>query len=258
MAKQRSKYCRKVKIGRYILVLCLLSFSVAVFCPLQAQPRLRMPKYWVGVHGGVSASTVAFSPRVEGTSNIVKASILGGNGGFVFRYAGHKYCALQMELNYVHRGWAEHIDTIGSYSRRLHYIEIPMLMHLNFGSDKCRWFLNAGPQIGYCIKDEGNHGTLVNGQGKTEYEPIKKRFDWGVLVGTGFYVITKKAGIYQFDVRFDYSFGGIYGTNLTDHFSTASPMDLSINLGWLMPVRSKKTKEAKGEGLKTKAEHQKL
>ncbi len=255
MAKQRSKYCRKVKIGRYILVLCLLSFSAAAFCPLQAQPRLRMPKYWVGVHGGVSASTVAFSPRVEGTSNIVKASVLGGNGGFVFRYAGHKYCALQMELNYVHRGWAEHIDTIGSYSRRLHYIEIPMLMHLNFGSDKCRWFLNAGPQIGYCIKDEGNHGTLVNGQGKTEYEPIKKRFDWGVLVGTGFYVITKKAGIYQFDVRFDYSFGGIYGTNLTDHFSTASPMDLSINLGWLMPVRSRKTKV---EGQKTKAEHQKL
>ena len=74
-----------MKIGRYILVLCLLSFSVAVFCPLQAQPRLRMPKYWVGVHGGVSASTVAFSPRVEGTSNIVKASVLGGNGGFVFR-----------------------------------------------------------------------------------------------------------------------------------------------------------------------------
>ena len=214
-----------------------------------------MPKYWVGVHGGVSASTVAFSPRVEGTSNIVKASILGGNGGFVFRYAGHKYCALQMELNYVHRGWAEHIDTIGSYSRRLHYIEIPMLMHLNFGSGKCRWFLNAGPQIGYCIKDEGNHGTLVNGQGKTEYEPIKKRFDWGILVGTGFYVITKKAGIYQFDVRFDYSFGGIYGTNLTDHFSKASPMDLSINLGWLMPVRSRKTKV---EGQKTKAEHQKL
>ena len=255
MAKQRSKYCRKVKIGRYILVLCLLSFSVADFCPFQAQPRLRMPKYWVGVHGGVSASTVAFSPRVEGTSNIVKASVLGGNGGFVFRYAGHKYCALQMELNYVHRGWAEHIDTIGSYSRRLHYIEIPMLMHLNFGSDKCRWFLNAGPQIGYCIKDEGNHGTLVNGQGKTEYEQIKKRFDWGILVGTGFYVITKKAGIYQFDVRFDYSFGGIYGTNLTDHFSKASPMDLSINLGWLMPVRSRKTKV---EGQKTKAEHQKL
>ena len=224
---------------RYILVLCLLSLVVGT---INAQPRLRTPKYWVGVHGGVSASTVDFSPLVDGTSNIVKACVLGGNGGFVFRYAGHKYCALQMELNYVHRGWAEHIDTVGSYSRSLHFIEIPMLMHLNFGSNKCRWFLNAGPQIGYCVKDEGNHGTLVNGKGQAEYEPIKKRFDWSVLVGTGFYVITKNAGIYQFDVRFDYSFGGIYGTHLTDHFSKASPMDLSINLGWLFPVQRKQKK----------------
>lgn len=224
---------------RYILVFCLLSF---VLCPTEAQPRLRTPKYWVGIHGGVSASTVDFSPRVNGTSNIVKASVLGGNGGFIFRYAGHKYCALQMELNYVHRGWAEHIDTVGNYSRSLHYIDLPVLMHLNFGSQKCRWFLNAGPQIGYCIKDDGNHGTLVNGKGQAEYEPLKKRFDWGILVGTGFYVITPKAGIYQLDIRFDYSFGGIYGTNLTDHFRNASPMDLSINIGWLFPVQKKEKK----------------
>ena len=224
---------------RYIFVFCLLSLTVST---LNAQPRLRTPKYWIGVHGGVSASSVDFGPRVEGTSNIIKACVLGGNGGFVFRYAGHKYCALQMELNYVHRGWAEKIDTIGRYSRSLHYIDIPVLMHLNFGSDVCRWFLNAGPQIGYCIKDDGNHGTLVNGTGQAEYEPLKKRFDWGVLVGTGFYVITKKAGIYQLDIRFDYSFGGIYGTNVTDHFSKASPMDLSVNLGWLFPVQRKQKK----------------
>ena len=249
MAEQRRRNHREMKSARYILVLCLLSL---IFVQAPAQPRLRIPKYWVGVHGGVSAGTVNFSPRVEGTSNIVKACVLGGNGGFVFRYAGHKYCALQLELNYVHRGWAEKIDTIGSYSRSLHYIEIPMLMHLNFGSDKCRWFLNAGPQIGYCVKDEGNHGTLVNGEGQAEYDPIKKRFDWGVLVGTGFYVITKKAGIYQFDVRFDYSFGGIYGTNLTDHFSNASPMDLSINLGWLMPVYAKRKPKPQTQSIETK------
>ena len=224
-----------MKVRRHIVFLAALLFCMGGI----AQPRLRTPKHWIGVHGGVSASSVNFSPRVEGTSNIVKACVLGGNGGFVFRYAGHKYCALQMELNYVHRGWAEHIDTIGSYSRRLHYIEIPMLMHLNFGSTKCRWFLNAGPQIGYCVKDDGNSGTLINGVNQTEYAPIKNRFDWGILAGTGVYFITPKAGIYQLEVRFDYSFGGVFGTNLTDHFNTASPMDLSINLGWMMPVYQK-------------------
>jgi hypothetical protein len=218
----------------------VLSFFVLHFSSSFAQPRLRMPEHWVGVHGGVTASTVNFKPRVENMARIDRSCVLGGNGGFVFRYAGHKYCALQMELNYMHRGWAEHNDTIGHYSRNLHYIEIPMLMHINFGSDKCRWFLNAGPQVGYCIKDEGRRGTLVNGAGQAEYEPLKNRVNWGIVAGTGLYFITKKAGLYQLEVRFDYAFGGIFGTNLTDHFNVASPMDLSLNLGWLMPVGAKK------------------
>ena len=115
-----------------------------------------------------------------------------------------------------------------------------MLMHLHFGSDKCQWFLNAGPQIGYCIKDEGNHGTLVNDADATQYQPLDKPFDWGILVGTGILVPTPKAGTYHLEIRFDYSFGGLYNNNLTDHFRTASPMDLSINLGWVMPVRRKR------------------
>jgi hypothetical protein len=185
-------------------------------------------------------STVSFNPTVNNMQSFKDGWRFGGNGGLVFRYAGHKYCGLQVELNYVHRGWGEHNDTIGTYSRSLHYIEIPLLMHLHFGSDKCRWFLNLGPQIGYCIKDEGNHGTLVNGTDAAQYKPLDRPVDWGVLVGTGILIPTKKAGTYHMEVRFDYSFGGLYSTNLTDHFNAACPMDVSFNLGWVMPVRSKR------------------
>ena len=211
----------------------LMSLSMA------AQPRLRAPEYWVGVHGGVSASTVAFRPSVAHMKPITNACVIGGNGGLVFRYAGHKYCAFQTELNYVHRGWAEKDDAGNRYSRSLHYIELPILMNLHFGSQVCQWFFNLGPQIGYCVKDEGNHGTLVNGAGQTQYEPLAHRFDWGLLVGTGFYVRTRNAGVYQFEIRYDYSFGGVFGTNVTDHFSMASPMDLSINLAWMWPFVKK-------------------
>ena len=225
-----------MKIQRYILALCLLCGVVGA---IQAQPRLRRPEYYIGFHGGVSASSVIFTPRVNNMSPITKACVLGGNGGLVFRYAGHKYCALQTELNYVHRGWAEKNDSIGKYSRSLHYIEIPLLMHLNFGSEKARWIFNLGPQIGYCIKDEGNHGELVNGEAAEQYGPLKSRFDWGLLVGTGFYIQSKNAGLYQLEIRFDYSFGGIFSTKATDHFDMASPIDLSINLAWLMPIKGK-------------------
>jgi len=193
----------------------------ALFMAAQAQPRLRLPEFWLGFHGGATASTVMFNPSVAGMTPITKACVLGGNGGFVFRYAGHKYCSFQTELNYLHRGW-----TASGEGHNLHYLELPILMHLNFGSDVCKWFFNLGPQIGFCVYDES--------------ASIDHRFDWGLTAGTGLYFITRKAGIYQLEVRFDFSLGGVYGTSVTDNYNMANPMDLSVNLGWLMPVRPRR------------------
>lgn len=222
-----------MRFEKYIVCILLCGISVLA---AKAQPRLRTPEYFLGVHGGVSASSVLFTPRVANMTPITKAAVLGGNGGLVFRYAGHKFCAFQMELNYEHRGWAEASDA-GNYNRSLHYVELPILMNLQFGGEVCRWFMNLGPQIGYCVKDEGNSGKMVNGIGAIEYDPVDHPFDWGLAVGTGLSFPTPHAGVYELEVRFDYSFGGIYGTSITDYFTMASPMDLSVNLNWLMPIR---------------------
>ena len=186
-----------------------------------AQPRLRTPEFYLGVHGGVTASTVFFMPSESGMSPITKACVLGGNGGFVFRYAGHKYCGFQMELNYEHRGWTQ-----SGTPHSLHYIELPILMHLHFGSPVCQWFFNLGPQIGYCVKDESS--------------TITHPFDWGLTAGTGILFNTKKAGTYHLEIRYDFSLGGVLGTTVTDKHNMANPMDLSVNLGWVMPVRQKR------------------
>lgn len=229
---------RSEKLHIIVLALCSL-----FFIQVKAQPRLRTPEFYLGFHGGVSASTVMFTPKVANMSPITNACVLGGNGGLVFRYAGHKYCHFQVELNYVHRGWAEKSSS-AYYARSLHYIELPILMNLNFGSKKCRWFFNLGPQIGYCVKDESK-GDYVNASGSMEYQPIDHKFDWGLAAGTGVYFITRKAGIYHLEARFDFSFGGIYGTQPIDYYSMANPMDLSINLGWLMPVKKINKEERK-------------
>ena len=232
MIKDR-KYNRARLLG--LLVLSILCFNISTF----AQPRLRTPEIYFGVHGGVTASSVMFQPNVENMRPITKACVLGGNGGFVFRYAGHKYCAVQVELNYMHRGWAEKSDA-GAYSRELHYIELPVLMNVNFGSQLCRGFFNLGPQIGYCLYDNKGKGTQLS-TNKTQYAPIDHPFDWGLAGGVGFYLRTRNAGLYQLEARFSYSFGGVFGTSLIDHFNMASPMDLSLNLAWLWEF--KKTKK---------------
>ncbi|MBQ9295582.1 MAG: PorT family protein [Paludibacteraceae bacterium] len=233
---------------RHHLLTGILLLVAGAMC---AQPRLLRPEFYLGIHGGVSASSVMFTPSVDNMTPITQACVLGGNGGLVFRYAGHKYCALQVELNYQHRGWREHVSADAdagiaedNYRRELHYIELPFMMNLNVGSETCRWFFNLGPQIGYCVYDNHGKGTQLSDD-KTQYAPIDHAFDWGVVAATGVEFHTRKAGIYQLEVRFDYSLGGIFGTGLTDHFSMASPMDLSINLGWQMPIiRKKKLKIA--------------
>lgn len=199
---------------------CILIMTLLTLC-VSAQPRMRSPEYWVGAHGGVSASTVLFNPTRDGMSPITDACVLGGNAGVVFRFAAHKYCHFQMELDYMHRGWK---DSYGTNS--LHYVELPILMNLNFGSDLCRWIFNLGPQIGYCVWEES--GTIT------------QRFDWGLAAGTGFYIRTKNAGVYEFEIRYDFSLGSVFGTTVTDDYKMANPMDLSINLGWYWPIKSRK------------------
>jgi len=201
---------------------CILILSLLALC-VSAQPRMKAPEYWVGVHGGVTGSTVLFTPDNTGIESFIDRCVLGGNAGVVFRFAAHKYCHFQMELNYMHRGWN---DTIGVRTKSLHYVELPILMNLNFGSETCRWIFNLGPQIGYCVWEES--GSITN------------RFNWGLAAGTGFYVRTKNAGVYELEIRYDFSFGGVYGTGVTDYYSMANPMDLSINLGWYWPIHSKK------------------
>ncbi len=222
-----------------VLLLCIAACTFA-------QPRLRKPEMYVGVHGGITASTVTFSPEVENMSPITQACILSGNGGFVFRYSEQKCCAVQVELNYLQRGWAESGTETGSdgqenkvsYSRRLHYLEIPFLMHIYFGSKTWRGFINVGPQIGYCLSDNGGKGDKST-VSVHQYMSIDNRFDWGITGGLGFYCRTQNAGLYQFEARYNYSFGTLFSNKTTDYFSKSNPMELSLNIAWLWEIKKK-------------------
>ncbi len=204
---------------RFLHISFILLLSVSA---LSAQPRLVTPEYYFGVQGGVMASMMHFSPSI---SQSAKHPHLGGNAGFVFRYAGHKYCALQLELNWMERGWYE---TDIDYDRTQHYIEIPMLFHLYFGR-QVRGFLNLGPQIGWCVAEYDNGNAPAE---EHQYLKLDKPFDWGVAGGLGLYGRTV-AGTWQLEARFNYSLGDIYKNSKADWFSRSAPMNLSLNLAWL-------------------------
>lgn len=220
---------------RSYIVLLLLFVSLMSM----AQPRLRTPEIYVGAHAGVMASTMLFRPNVAKID--IMQSPLTMNGGLVFRYAAHKVCAIQVEANYMQRGWREQIALgTGSsmdYTRQLDYIEIPLLMHLYFGKQRFRGFINLGPQIGYCIRDIATQlpSTITSPQ----YQPIEKPFDWGLAGGLGCYYRTKKIGLFQLEARFNFSMGTTYNDRKVDYFSQSNAMNLSLNLAYLWEIKIK-------------------
>ena len=218
----------------YIVLLLLLVSLVSM-----AQPRLRTPEIYVGAHAGVMASTMLFRPNVAKID--IMQSPLTMNGGLVFRYAAHKVCAIQVEANYMQRGWREQIalgaGSTMDYTRQLDYIEIPLLMHLYFGKQRFRGFINLGPHIGYCIRDIATQlpSTITSPQ----YQPIEKPFDWGLAGGLGCYYRTKKIGLFQLEARFNFSMGTTYNDRKVDYFSQSNAMNLSLNLAYLWEIKIK-------------------
>lgn len=205
---------------------------------LQAQPRLARAEIYAGVQGGVAGSMVNFSPVVTGTDNVLATASLGGNGGLVFRYNGHKYCGLQAEVNYMHRGWRETEDSLNiRYRRDLHYVEVPFLVHLYFGSDRHRLFINAGPQVGYCFYDSSSGSGHPS---ETEqYKPLVGRFDYGIAAGLGYTMRTRSIGSFQVEARFDYCFSDLFDNRKRSYFAQSHPMDLTLNIGYLWEFKSK-------------------
>lgn len=219
-------------IRRYILFAILILTGTV----LMAQPRLDKPEIFLGAHGGVKASTMLFSPSVKQLD--ILHSPLTPNGGLVFRYAEHKVCALQVECNYMQNGWAEVYGTEASnqtiYTRKLHYIQVPFLMHLGFGRKGFRGFFNLGPQIGFCVADQSYwSNTNALQQNQLQHQPIDNKFDWGAAAGLGCYYKSQKAGVFQLEARFHFSLGGAFDVGQLEHFKMANPMGISLNLGYL-------------------------
>ena len=219
-----------MRYRRFILLLSI----VVVSCTIVAQPRLRRPEVYLGAHAGVLASTVLLQTSIQGVE--LPNVLLAPNGGLVFRYAGHKVCAIQVELNYMQRGWKEVLEGV-DYTRRLDYIEIPLLMHLYLGGEHVRGFFNLGPQIGYCFRDISTG--IKNPRYTHQYVDVQRPFDWGLAGGLGIYYRHEKVGLFQLEARCNYSFGAVFSNRTIDHFKFANSMNVSLNLAYMWQIQVK-------------------
>ena len=133
----------------------------------------------VGVRAGVMSSKQNVQ---EGNITEDYKSKLGADIAFVADFP-IGIVSISPEFHWLQKGGKiEDLNgTIGEVSRTFNYLEIPLLVKLNFGKG-ASFFLLAGPSIGYLL-----NGTDKDMDGNTNDIDLDfyKRTEWGAHVGGG-------------------------------------------------------------------------
>lgn len=221
----------------------LVFAMVALAQPVHAQISDARNNLAVGVNGGLNFSSVSFTPSIK------QNTLQGINGGITARYICEKYfamiCGVQLELNLSQRGWKEKIEdgTGNTYQRTLNYLEVPFLAHIAFGRERgVRFFLNAGPQVGFFIGDKEEKG---GGEWITDYRPngvvyqygkdVENKFDYGITGGLGLEVRTG-IGNFLVEGRYYYGLSDIYGNSKKDDFSRSGNNTICGKITYLFDI----------------------
>ena len=184
-----------------ILIAVLLS---SILFKIEAQDTFK-PSTHIGIHGGINLSSVSFNPSVK--QELLTSRAL----GFVFRHVSEPHIGLQIEVNLAGKGWAEKIDSIGSYTRRLETIDIPMTAAFIAGSKTVRFAFTIGPYVSY-LRDEKEKIDIADTADFKAYYlvPLENKWEFGFTGGVGIEFHTKMGAL---GIR------GLYSHSLTNLFS---------------------------------------
>jgi len=153
----------------------------------------------VGIRAGVVSSKQEVQ---EGDITEEYASKLGADIAFVADFP-IGILSISPEFHWLQKGGKlEDLNgTVGEVSRTFNYLEIPLLVKLNFG-DKIGFFLLAGPSVGYML-----NGTDKDMDGSTTDIDLDfyKRAEFGAHVGGGIAL-----GPIKIDVRYIFGLTDIF------------------------------------------------
>lgn len=223
-----------------LLTYSLLVVALSLMCSTAHALDFSDHNISVGAKGGMSLSRTNFQPSVS--QKMIGGLVLGAS----VRYIEENHFGLIGELNLEQRGWKEDFKPLEGYSfsRQFTYLQVPLLTHIFFGSDKARFFFNAGPEIGIMIaektssnfdyKNALNIEDLANSYRKLDQytEPVHRRFDYGISAGLGMEINLNPKHAINLEGRFYYGLNDVFRNHKTDAFQGSSSMSIMVTLGY--------------------------
>lgn len=213
-------------------------FDTEEFIPGLTPQETFSPEWAFGINAGATLSRIRFNP------NIPQEYLMQYSGGISVRYISEKHFGIVGEVNYSMRGWKERTDEfyLNTYSRRISYLEVPILTHLYFDMGRrVRFVFNVGPQIGILLSEKVLEKEIPAGsEGKVYYDrDAQKKFDYGIKGTLGFELRTG-IGSFVLDGRYYFGLSDIFASKSSDTFGASSNQVIGINLTYFFKLNAGK------------------
>ncbi|MDR1898148.1 MAG: PorT family protein [Prevotellaceae bacterium] len=170
------------------------------YCFCLFMPATVCAQHYVGIKGAQGYTTIQALPVFDRTS------LQTFSPGILYRYEHKKYAALQIEMNYINKGYIKDLDTMRNtpeIANRITSIELPMMAQGFIRLGIFRPYLTGGATVGYIL----NRSTQVKGEQSQSYKFDKydRKFEYGIAGGGGLAVAIQKFEI-QAECRYHYNF----------------------------------------------------
>lgn len=234
----------KSRFLKYVYILTILYTLFGKCIEVSAQVGEHRSDFAIGGSAGWNMNRKNFVPTIKQT--YLQSPLF----GFAARYICEKYftciAGVQAEVNYNNMGWKEAIEdgSGNTYSRYLHYIQVPLLMQMGWGREVrgLKFVFMAGPQFGFLIGESESRGgdtwnTSRRPQGVTyQYDHSPDNwFDYGIAAGLGVELSTT-IGHFILEGRYYYGLGDAYDNSKKGYFNRSANQTIQGKLTYLFDI----------------------
>lgn len=222
----------------------LASGLIALTALAAGAQRYYSPDFSIGARAGASLSNMAWQPSVR------QSMAPGIVAGLTLRYTEEKYFGLAADLMIVQRGWAEKFEDTPelNYRRQFTYIQMPIMTHIYFGSQKFRGFVNLGPSVSFMLQDRissnfdyKNIAQVSNFPKNRRTEQLDlavyRKLDYGITGGAGIEFRMRRKYSLMVEARYYFGIGNVFSSKRGDTFGASRNNSIEITAAWLFRLK---------------------
>ena len=238
-----------------LILLSFVSFSSIIINQAKAQTL-------IGLRGGYSFNTIYFETK----SNITDVPVTylpGFAAGVTFRHFSMPHAGLQVELNYMRRGYKidntspSIINQNQPYSQmEIDYLQVPFMSSFYIFKGKDKIIFNAGLYVALALN--GTKETLTFDPNTPKLRDPKKiltstsekidfnsdeyeRFDYGLEGGLGYQRVFP-FGVLEVNGRMTWGMGNILNSDKPNNPDNTQNISYNVGIAYLFMVRKKNAK----------------